>query len=108
MSLGPEPVTDHVRAEERAEERARRQAEEPRVVSGQKTVAPKKKKAIPPELEERQKRASARMLELGALHSRQEFIITYYTLLDFLVYIQDFPLQSLHSHTFDFFSGKGS
>ena len=65
MSLGPDPVTDHVRAEERAEERARRQAEEPRVVSGQKkTVAPKKK-AIPPELEERQKRASARMLELG-------------------------------------------
>ena len=65
MFLGPEPVTDHVRAEERAEERARRQAEEPRVVSGQKTVAPKKKKAIPPELEERQKRASVRMLELG-------------------------------------------
>ena len=65
MSPGPEPVTDHVRAEECAEERARRQAEEPRVVSGKKTVAPKKRKAIPPELEERQKRASARMLELG-------------------------------------------
>ena len=29
MSLGPEPVTDHVRAEERAEKRACRQAEEP-------------------------------------------------------------------------------
>lgn len=62
MSLGPEPVTDRVRAEERAEERARhRQAEEPRV----KKAPQRKKKAIPPELEERQKRASARMLELG-------------------------------------------
>ena len=62
MSLGPEPVTDCVRAEERAEKRARRQTEKPRAVSRQK--APKKK-AIPPELEERQQRASARMLELG-------------------------------------------
>ena len=65
MSLGPEPVTDCVRAEERAEERARKQAEELRVVSAKKTVAPKKRKAIPPKLEERQKRAAARMLELG-------------------------------------------
>ena len=65
MSLGPEPVTDRVRAEERAEERARhRQAEEPRVKKTPK-AAPQRKKAIPPELEERQKRASARMLELG-------------------------------------------
>ena len=64
MSLGPEPVTDHVRAEERMKEQAHRQAEELCVVSGQKKVAPKKK-AIPPELEERQKKASARMLELG-------------------------------------------
>ena len=77
MSLGPEPVTDHVRAEERAEERARRQAEEPSVVSGKKTVAPKKRKAIPPELEERQKRASARMLELGVptLQARIHFLL---------------------------------
>ena len=65
MSLGPEPVTDRVRAEECAEERARKQAEEPCVVSAKKTVAPKKRKAIPPELEERQKRAAARMLELS-------------------------------------------
>ena len=56
MSLGPEPVTDHVRAEERVEGRARRQAEEPHVVSGQKTVGPKKRKAILPELEEHGKR----------------------------------------------------
>ena len=71
MSLGPEAVTDDMRAEERAEERARRQVEV--AVSGQKTVspkkkktvAPKKKKDVPPELEERQKRASARMLQLG-------------------------------------------
>ena len=78
MSLGPQPVTDHVRAEERAEERARRQAEEPCVVSGQKTVAPKKRKVvIPPELEERQKRASARMLELGVppLQARIHFLL---------------------------------
>ena len=84
MSLGPEPVSDHVRAEERAEERARRQAEEPRVVSGQKTpkkrqktVTPKKRKAIPPELEEWQKRASARMLELGVppLQARIHFML---------------------------------
>ena len=67
MSLGPELVTDRVRAEERAEERAHRQAEQPRVVSGQKTatLAPKKRKTIPSELEERQKKASARMQELG-------------------------------------------
>ena len=77
MSLGPEPVTDQVRAEERAEERARRQAEEPRVASGQKTVAPKKRKTIPPELEERQKRASARMLELDVppLQVRNHFLL---------------------------------
>lgn len=61
MSLGPEPVTDQVRAEERAEERARRQAEEP---SLPKKKGPPKKKAIPPELQEHQQRASARMLEL--------------------------------------------
>ena len=67
ISLGPEPVTDQMRAEERVEERVRRQAEEPRprVSSGEKSTAPKRKKAIPPELEERQKRASIRMLELG-------------------------------------------
>ena len=77
MSLGPEPVTDQVRAEERAEEHAHRQAEELCVASGQKTVAPKKRKAIPPELEEHQKRASARMLELGVppLQVRIHFLL---------------------------------
>jgi hypothetical protein len=70
MSLGPEPVTDQVQAEERAEQRARRQAEETagpsqkKVAPSQKKAAPKKK-AIPPELQERQERASVRMLELG-------------------------------------------
>ena len=93
MSLGPEPVTDRARAEERAEERARRRAEEPCAVSGKKTAAPKKRKPIPPELEERQKRASARMLELGVppLQARI-YVITYSFLLDFLFYIRDFPL----------------
>lgn len=54
MSLGPEPVTDRARAEERVEERARQKAEPRAVSDGQKkaTPAPKKKKAIPPELEE--------------------------------------------------------
>ena len=79
MSLGPEPVTDRVRAKERAEERARRQTEEPCAVSGKnKTAAPKERKAIPPELEERQKRASARMLELGVpLLQARIYVITY-------------------------------
>lgn len=63
MSHGPEPVTDRERVEERAVEHARRQAEEG-ATPNSKRAAPKKK-AIPPELEERQKRASARMLELG-------------------------------------------
>lgn len=62
MSLGPEPVTDQVRAKERAEVRARkRQTGEPRVTP-RKTS--KKRKTVSPELEERQKRASARMAEL--------------------------------------------
>ncbi len=60
MSLGPEPVTDRSREEERADQRARRQAEEPCTASQRK-----KKKAIPPEVEERQKRASARMIQRG-------------------------------------------
>ena len=65
MSLGPEPVTDHMRAEEHAEEQARRKAEQLPTVSRPKRPAAKKKKAISPELEDRQKRAAARMLELG-------------------------------------------
>lgn len=50
MSLGPQPVTDRERAEERAEE--------PR-------AGPSSEKKVTPKKEERQKRASARMLELG-------------------------------------------
>jgi hypothetical protein len=122
MSLGPEPVTDHVRAEERA----RRQAEEPRVVSGQKTVAPKKRKAILQELEERQKRASARMLELGVppLQARMLLVvvcliktchlcnyllyISMYCLIFLSTYETYFPLQCLFIHILLMFSGKGS
>ena len=77
MSLGPERVTESEKAKERVEERARRKAEEPHASGRQArrkaeephaSSAPprkKKKKAISPELEERQKRATARMLELG-------------------------------------------
>ena len=122
MSLGPEPVTDDVRAEERA----RRQAEEPRVVSGQKTVAPKKRKVIPQELEERQKRASARMLELGVppLQARMLLVvvcliktchlcnyllyISMYCLIFLSTYETYFPLQCLFIHILLMFSGKGS
>ena len=69
ISLGPEQVTDSVRAEECAEERARKKAEKPRAAPtcSPKTPPPKKRKTIPPELEERQKRASTRLLELGVL-----------------------------------------
>ena len=68
MSLGPEPITDQVRAEEQAEQRARRQAEKSAGPSHKK-AAPSQRKAapqknIPQELKERQERESARMLEL--------------------------------------------
>jgi hypothetical protein len=79
MSLGPEQVTDSVRAEERAEERARKKAEKPRAAPtcSPKTPLPKKRKTIPPELEERQKRASTRLLELGVppLQVRIHFLL---------------------------------
>lgn len=78
MSLGPEQVTDQVRAEERAEVRGRKMAEKPaRAESVPKTPPRKKRKTIPPELEERQQRASARLLELGvpALQVRTHFLL---------------------------------
>ena len=65
LSLGPEPVTDQVRAEERAEQRARKQQTGEPHVAPRKTPAPKKKKTVTPEMEERQKRVSARMADLG-------------------------------------------
>lgn len=78
MSLGPESVTDRVRAEERAKERAHRQAEEPSAASAKKKAALKtaapKKAAIPPELEEQQKRATARMQELGVPPLQASFL----------------------------------
>ena len=64
MSLGPEPVTNETRTEERAEVRAQRKANPP-TSSCPKKPATKKRKVIPPELEERQRKAAARMLELG-------------------------------------------
>ena len=66
MSLGPEPVTNQTRAEDFAEERAHRKADQTPTASRPKRPAvKKKKKVIPPELEERQRKAAARMLELG-------------------------------------------
>jgi len=67
MSLGPEPVTDQVRAEERAEQQARRQQRGEPHVAPPKTPATKKRKTVTPEMEERQKRASTRMADLGVL-----------------------------------------
>ena len=61
MSLGPEPVTQEIRAEER---RKRPAIEKP--CNAPPVKKPKKQvKPVPPELAERQQRASARMLELG-------------------------------------------
>ena len=77
MSLGPEAVTTKVRAAERAEEQARRQAEQAdNPPYPKKTPAPKKKKTTP-ELEERQQRAEARMLELGVppLEASNDFLL---------------------------------
>ena len=66
LSLGPEPVTDCVRAKERArKQRAEGQGTSKNVTVAPKKKVPKKPKAIPPELEERQKKASVCMLELG-------------------------------------------
>ena len=78
MSLGPEPVTDKAKAEERAREKARRQEEQPSG-SSKKKPASKKQKAVPPELEERQKRASTRMEELGVppLEASIYFLLIY-------------------------------
>ena len=61
MSLDPEKVTDEERAKEKAERKAKLT---PKVATPKKAV-PKKAKAVPPELQERQARAAARMLELG-------------------------------------------
>ena len=62
MSLGPEPVTDKVRAEER---QSHKKGEERAVASGKPSKNLAKKKTVPPEMEERQQRALAQMQELG-------------------------------------------
>ena len=106
MSLGPEPVTDQVRANERAEERARRQAENQHAKKVATPKTPKKKKAIPPELAERQKRASARMLELSVplLQVRVHFL---YAITSFSVLIV-YTLQHLLCNAFTaLYSGTG-
>ena len=71
LSLGPEPVTDETRAQERREHMAQKQREhgtqKRKATTSQPSHAPKPKKpkAVPPEMEERQQRAQARMLQLG-------------------------------------------
>lgn len=71
LSLGPEPVTDKTRAQERREHMAQKQREhgtqKRKATTSQPSHAPKPKKpkAVPPEMEERQQRAQARMLQLG-------------------------------------------
>lgn len=76
MSLGPDPVTDRVRAVEHAEERSRRQIEKNQVRAGEHSAGPSqkvapakkaapKKKTIQPELKERRERAAEVMLQLG-------------------------------------------
>ena len=62
MSLGPEPVTDKVRAEER---QLHKKGKERAVASG-KPSQKKKKKTVPPEMEERQQRASGRGQKLSS------------------------------------------
>ena len=100
MSLGPEAVTDDMRAEERARERAHRQEEQPSC-SSKKKAAPKKGKAVPPELEERQKRASARMEELG-VHPLEARInnYLYYNTIHCLIFLSTYKtfLCSLFIH----------
>ena len=87
LSFGPERVTER----EKAEERARRKAEEPPAASAPPRKKTKKSKAISPELEERQKRASARMLELGVPQLQVRLLLKAcpftYVLLDFLLYV---------------------
>ena len=69
ISLGPEPVINEIQAEEYAEERAQRKVNPPQTASRPKKPAPKETKVILQELEERQRKAAARMLELGVLSS---------------------------------------
>lgn len=63
FSLGPEQISDATRAEERREHA--RQNPPKKRTQAQPSQKTKKPKLIPPELEERQKRAQASMLKLG-------------------------------------------
>lgn len=65
LSLGAEPVTDQVRAEERQELRKGRAEGSGKQSSKSSSTGKKKKKTVSPEMEDQQQRASARMLELG-------------------------------------------
>ena len=80
MSLGPEKVTDEEQAKERSEEWAKNKAS-PKTLKkvAPKKAVPKKAKLIPPELQERQARAAAQMLELSVVPVEASVI-------DYLIY----------------------
>ena len=80
VSLGPVLVTDSVRTKERAEKGAAR--EPPTKI---RKTQPKKVKEFSPEMEERQRRASARMLELG-IPTHQASLIYVFPLSMFIQY----------------------
>ncbi len=66
LSLGPEPVTAEERAQERREEQARKRTElTPRTGGKEKAKAPKWKRALSPESQQRREKALARLQELG-------------------------------------------
>ena len=83
LSLGPEPVTDEARAEERrnrAQERREQQGNPPSKSAGRsvtphaETPRAKKPKTVDPEMQERQERAKSRMLQLGVTPVEVSFI----------------------------------
>ena len=91
LSMGPEAVTEAVRSKERRKQKAKAiqpvtEATQKQPTTTQSTTAqtpkPKKPKSVPPEMEERQQRAAARMLQLGVspikVHDRISFLCSLY------------------------------
>ena len=94
LSMGPETVTEAMKSEERRKQKAKaiqpvteaKLATQKQPTTTQSTTAqtpkPKKPKTVPPEMEERQQRAAARMLQLGVspikVHNRISFLCSLY------------------------------
>lgn len=76
LSTGPEPVTDEERAQERVQQRATKRACHTEETSSPKNLKAKKVKPVPPELAERQVRASVRMAELGVPPLEVSILVT--------------------------------